>query len=325
LLLIDVLNEVLAELGIQDKQGAAKLEKALVSICRSDLPPGQLLVRIMARLPQSLIAGPEEFRRRTDLEFETRLDRTPRDLLYVEDRYLSDPVSTFSFTPNILLNALVQANGALLALEQFTRILRVPVSELLGLRNLSSLVSSVIVSELAEVCRENLFINPHQDGYPDLLPNTPAALEYSEEVRNAGRWSDKSAWTDTGLGGAEVKATCGNTPSASKIPKRLLGEERSDIIVGYDWKAHHRETRRLVAAIWDFVDTVPTVTTLLYRNDLGEEDWGTIVAPKEGGGRTTSVSIMTRSGVRKMAEGWMVRPIDPLLRVGLESGKIWIA
>lgn len=32
---------------------------------------------------------------------------------------------------------------------------------------------------------------------------------------------------------------------------------------------------------------------------------GRIVQPREGGGRTTSVSIMGRTGIRKMCDGWV--------------------
>ena len=40
-----------------------------------------------------------------------------------------------------------------------------------------------------------------------------------------------------------------------------------------------------------------------FANNLTIAEWGAIVQPREGGGRTTSVSIMTRAGVRKMYDG----------------------
>ena len=42
---------------------------------------------------------------------------------------------------------------------------------------------------------------------------------------------------------------------------------------------------------------------IMYANSLCEDDWGKTVTPKEGGGRTTSVSIMNRYGIRKMRKG----------------------
>lgn len=47
------------------------------------------------------------------------------------------------------------------------------------------------------------------------------------------------------------------------------------------------------------------MAAVFYAGNLAEDDWGEIVRPRAGGGRTTSVSIMTRSGIRKMYEGWL--------------------
>ena len=290
-------------------------------LSKESLPPGKLLIQLLTKLPQDLITGAEEFKRRRGLQFEVRAGLTVRELTYVDQPEIQ---RRFALAPDAVLATVVGANNSLLALEQFTRMLRVPIGKLLGMRNLSSLVSSVIVSELAVISGENLFINPHQDGYPDLIPRTPEALAYSRHIEASGRWSDKSAWTNPGFGGVEVKATCGITPPTRITPKPGLGEERSPLIKGFDWKAHHRETRRLLAAIWDFVDTVPTVTAIFFRNDLKENDWGGIVSPRAGGGRTTSVSIMTKMGVRRMADRWIVRPRDPALRQALSLGRVLV-
>ena len=76
---------------------------------------------------------------------------------------------------------------------------------------------------------------------------------------------------------------------------------------GYDWKAHHRETNNLLGIYWDFdQDTrLPIIAGTFFSNTLTEEDWGKIVQPKEGGGRTTSVSIMQKSGIYKMYKNWI--------------------
>jgi hypothetical protein len=74
---------------------------------------------------------------------------------------------------------------------------------------------------------------------------------------------------------------------------------------GYDWKAHHRETNNLVGIIWDFIDGIPHIVAVFFGNNLTENDWGKIVQPTEGGGRTTSVSIMSRDGVNKMYQNWI--------------------
>lgn len=61
----------------------------------------------------------------------------------------------------------------------------------------------------------------------------------------------------------------------------------------------------LMGILWDFMDGHPFVAAVFYSNQLSEEHWGKIVQPKAGGGRTTSVSIMTRDGVRTMCSGWV--------------------
>ncbi|MBK7642804.1 MAG: hypothetical protein IPJ19_07080 [Planctomycetes bacterium] len=77
-------------------------------------------------------------------------------------------------------------------------------------------------------------------------------------------------------------------------------------MTGYDWKAHHRETNHLFGLLWDFIEGAPTIVAVFYSNELTTEDWGKIVKPREGGGRTTSVSIMAKPGIKKMYEGWSV-------------------
>jgi len=109
-------------------------------------------------------------------------------------------------------------------------------------------------------------------------------------------------------GGIEIKATCGSVPTPAVLSKRGLqkpeiGDTRINLLTGYDWKAHHRETNNLLGLLWDFKDGVPFIAAIFYSSSLEEEDWGKIVKPKEDGGRTTSVSIMTREGIRKMHEG----------------------
>ena len=58
--------------------------------------------------------------------------------------------------------------------------------------------------------------------------------------------------------------------------------------------------------LWDFIEGLPRIVCLFYSADLTEDDWGNIVKPKAGGGRTTSVSIMTRGGIKKMYDGTLL-------------------
>lgn len=85
-----------------------------------------------------------------------------------------------------------------------------------------------------------------------------------------------------------------------------MGDQRVNFLKGYDWKAHHQETNYLMGLFWDFIDGTPHIIGVFYSSQLSTDDWGEIVQPREGGGRTTSVSIMKRHGVAKMSRSWLV-------------------
>jgi len=179
---------------------------------------------------------------------------------------------------------------------------------ILGMRNLSAFVGELFVVSLAKASKGLLIKNPHQDGYPDLLIMTDEGKKHFESlVKNM---QDKKPFSGFATGGIEVKATCGSVPTPAVLSKKGLrrpdmGDQRATFLTGYDWKAHHRETNNLVGIVWDFFDGVPTIVGLFFGSTLKETDWGKIVQPKEGGGRTTSVSIMTREGIKKMYDGWV--------------------
>ena len=209
-----------------------------------------------------------------------------------------------------LLNAIIFCNNALRDLDLSTKKFSINIFETLGMRNLSGLVGEYFAKSLQFNSNGFLHSNLHQDGYPDLLLiNNKERLDYFNSLYtvNNGKMhpKDKSLFSPYKYGGIEVKATCGSTPSASKQPKPLIGEQRISLVTGFDWKAHHRETNNLLGIFWDFIDEVPTIVACFYRNDLTVDDWGKIVQPKENAGRTTSVSIMNSQGISKMCDGWL--------------------
>lgn len=182
----------------------------------------------------------------------------------------------------------------------------VNIFEILGMRNLSAFVGEVFARAVSAIS-DGLFIsNPHQDGYPDLLlMDDVGRAEYTRLARNL---RDKTPFSPFTTGGIEVKATCGTVPTPSVLARRglekpTIGDERIALLTGYDWKAHHRDTNNLLGILWDFVGGLPVIAAVFYSAALTDADWGAIVQPKEGGGRTTSVSIMRREGIRKMYDG----------------------
>lgn len=182
------------------------------------------------------------------------------------------------------------------------------IAKILGMRNLSAFIGELVAAAILK-CSDGLFErNPHQDGYPDLLMMD--AVGKKEWARLQDRRSDKTPFSPYSGGGIEVKATCGSVPTPEVCRRRNrerpgIGDGRIGCLTRYDWKAHHRETNNLLGVLWDFMKGRPRVAALFYSCDLTEADWGTIVKPKQGGGRTTSVSIMGQSGIRKMYDGWV--------------------
>ena len=179
---------------------------------------------------------------------------------------------------------------------------------ILGMRNLSAFVGEIFVSDLVKTSNGFLVKNPHQDGYPDLLLMTKEGKTLFESLVDQNQ--DKKPFSGFITGGIEVKATCGSVPTPAVFKKKGLrkpdiGDERINYSSGYDWKAHHRETNNLIGIYWDFINRKPIICGLFFSGELTEGDWGKIIQPKVGGGRTTSVSIMTREGVYKMYSNWI--------------------
>jgi hypothetical protein len=190
----------------------------------------------------------------------------------------------------------------------------VDIFSLLGMRNLSSFLGEIYAQCLSN-CVDFLISNPHQDGYPDLLLLDSHGKQIYDKLDKQRKLRDKSPFSPFANGGIEVKATCGSVPSPAQLHKKglqkpLMGEQRIDIATSYDWKAHHRETNQLLGLYWDFRDGVPFIAGVFYSSQLEEEDWGKIVKPKDDGGRTTSVSIMSRTGIKKMYLNWIAVVAD---------------
>lgn len=225
-------------------------------------------------------------------------------------KYIANPGATvhgprgFSLGSHEIEKAVHRTRSIILKLSQF----EVDVFALLGMRNLSAFVGEIFAAAMILEHPDMLQKNPHQDGYPDLLVLDDKGSK--EWKRLADRVREKAPFSPFPTGGFEVKATCGAVPTPAAclkrgFPKPDMGDQRVHALMGYDWKAHHRETNHLFGLFWDFVDGCPTIVAVFYSARLEESDWGKIVQPREGGGRTTSVSIMTRVGVKKMYEGWV--------------------
>lgn len=182
------------------------------------------------------------------------------------------------------------------------------VARLLGMRNLSAFVGELLSTAILASGKMPFVKNPHQDGYPDLLLLDRFGKKTWDGLR--GRFNEKRPFSPFLGGGLEIKATCGSVPTPATCRSRSMarpdiGDQRIGCTTSFDWKAHHRDTNNLLGVFWDFIGSRPRVAALFYSAELTVNDWGRIVRPREGGSRTTSVSIISDSGRRKMLEGWL--------------------
>lgn len=297
--------------------GLTSLSELATIAAESGLAIDRLLSQA-ALVSYSANRGPGKRSTRDSLEF-LQADKRPETTLL----FTKDPTVSWSLMTQLVLDTLQNANRAIELVDDLATGNDIPIFTLLGLRNLSSFVGEIFASELHRLQKDCLFPNPNQDGYPDLLALTPEGKQYIAERERRGETSEKRFWSPYPYGGIEVKATCGNVVSAAVRAKPKIGEARIPTLISAEWKAHHRETNHLLGIFWDFVDGLPTILAAFYRNDLTVEDWGKIIHPTEGGGRTTSVSIMNKTGVKRMGEGWVLLPKAHSLRRVLCQRKVF--
>lgn len=207
-----------------------------------------------------------------------------------------------SVEKKVILDAVIYSHSVLDKFIEFD----VDVFAILGMRNLSAFIGEIFAASVVKNSNGLFSKNPHQDGYPDLLLLDEEGLKLWVELKDRTR--EKQPFSPFQNGGIEVKATCGSVPTPKEcarmgVLKPNIGDQRIDLMKGYDWKAHHRNTNNLMGILWDFINGVPRIVAVFFADNLLVEDWGEIVKPTEGGGNTTSVSIMTRKGVKKMYDG----------------------
>lgn len=237
-----------------------------------------------------------------------------RDAYIVNPKRAALPVQRGHQLPTpVVFDAIEKAHGLIDQIVGFD----IDLFPLLGMRNLSAFIGELFAASLIKACDGQFVKNPHQDGYPDLLLMDDEGCKQWELLKDRRR--EKAPFSPFPTGGIEVKATCGSVPTPQVLARRGfqkpdIGEQRVALLTGYDWKAHHRDTNNLMAIFWDFIDGAPRIVAVFYSVDLTLADWGGIIQPKEGGGRTTSVSIMTRAGVRKMFDNWVLMLNDDRYR-----------
>lgn len=166
--------------------------------------------------------------------------------------YVTNPNHTVSLGNTVIIcnddvvAAINFCNHALRTLDAQTRQFDINIFEAMGMRNLSGIVGEYFGKSIQRFSHDSLHSNLHQDGYPDLLlTHTREQKDYFSTlytVVNGKKYPrDKALFSPYLYGGLEVKATCGSTPPASKVPKPLIGEQRIALVNSFDWKSHHNK------------------------------------------------------------------------------------
>lgn len=226
-----------------------------------------------------------------------------------DTKYRSGSEAEITLSIDLVEAAIVDCHAVI---DKILNDIPVDVFSILGMRNLSAFIGELFAKSFESKSDGLYRSNPHQDGYPDLLLMDDTGKRDWAALEKAGQLRDKAPFSPFANRGLEVKATCGSVPTPKEAAKKGMekpgmGDTRIDTLKSYDWKAHHRETNNLLGLLWDFDDQkCPRIVSVFFGKNLQEADWGKIVQPKEGGGRTTSVSIMSRAGVKKMYENWLI-------------------
>ncbi len=193
----------------------------------------------------------------------------------------------------------------------------VDIFSILGMRNLSAFVGELFARSIAKGANGLFISNPHQDGYPDLLLMDDYGQQLWQELNISDQLRYKQPFSPFANGGLEIKATCGSVPTPKEckrkwgISKPDMGDTRISFLKSYDWKAHHQEINNLIGIIWDFNNNhIPEIVAVFFGNNLIQDDWR-MQDRKKDGGRTTSLSVMTRAGVKKMYQNWILVKNDP--------------
>ena len=120
--------------------------------------------------------------------------------------------------------------------------------------------------------------NPHEDGYPDILPN-------NEEAKP---WIETPTLKDfKGSGGFDMKS------------KYVNGK------IDTNASAHHKKTTSVMNVIWTFKNEIPQIIGITYADDLTENNWGT-PSPGSSGSKTTPSCSINKFGKIKLRAGWVL-------------------
>ena len=163
------------------------------------------------------------------------------------------------------------------------------------MRNISGGVGEAFAQMLADET-DDLKVNPHPDGYPDILPNT----------KEAKKWLETPLLEDFKMGGFDVKS-------------KFISEDSK---IDTNASAHHVYTTSVLNVIWKWKNSVPFIVGITYTDKLTEKDWP---APSKGkaGSKTTPSCSINKSGKVKLRNNWLFLDQESVKLHGLSNPKDW--
>jgi hypothetical protein len=194
-----------------------------------------------------------------------------------------------------LAQAVNQVNHRLWAAACLGSTGAIDLYQIIDLRMLSGLMGEMVQAELCK-SEKRIIKNPNIDGYPDLCD---ISLDEDSEF---AKGADLSAFLNFRGGGLEVKNTFGVKKQGTAVAPRdqRIGKIARRLV----WKAHHRQTDRLIALHSDYAERIPQIIAGYYSDCLEPGDWTAKQNPREGS-TMTSFCQTTHSAFEKLRNGLM--------------------
>lgn len=182
---------------------------------------------------------------------------------------------------------------------------------ILNQRNLSGFVGEVFKHVIHSLC-PSFIPNPHPDGRPDLLNlSIETVAEYFknncfDRINNAPLREMLAPFL---YGGIEIKASIGNTPSASDFP---VGVPRNNVITGLNYWAHHAHECDLLGIYYDYCKIVngsPQIKGLVFSK-ITATDWNKVSTGDPSKKKTSNTSL-NKQGTAKIKSSLVLLSTEP--------------
>ena len=221
----------------------------------------------------------------------------------------------------IVSKSVALANQYLFSLQGQSREMGFDIYRILGQRNLSGFVGEVFSRILARYMND-LEVNPHADGRPDLidLSKENSRKHYLndcfQESASGVRLPLRPKFAPYQFGGIEVKCSIGTPVSNYKNELLLkhgstefdIGMERLEYLRSITYWGHHTGCENLLGLYYDYppgCEGSPQILAAFHSELKPDEDWSAVSVGKAGSKKTSNTSL-TKCGRKKVLGGTVV-------------------